>query len=189
MKDPLRIPASPGASGQASATRIVVGVDDSAAGVAALQRAVELARSYRAELVAIRAWALGLPGHGGRRRRRHGRRRVVLVFPGHEQRQVAAELVRRTFGAATGGVPADLAVRVETPEGDPAAVLTGFAARPDDLLVVGTQHNHALKALVHGSVSAYCLKHARCPVVTVESGRHPAMASIRGLFAEQGAGK
>ena len=56
------------------------------------------------------------------------------------------------------------------------AVLTGFAARPDDLLVVGTQHDHALKALVHGSVSAYCLKHARCPVVTVEPGRHPAMA-------------
>jgi nucleotide-binding universal stress UspA family protein len=135
-----------------------------------------MARAHRAALVAVRAWALGLPDHGGRRR--HAHRRVVLVFPGNEQRQVAAELVRRTFGAATGGVPADLAVRIETPEGDPGAVLTGFATDPDDLLVVGSQHhNHALKALMHGSVSAYCLKHSRCPVMTVEPDGRPAVAS------------
>ena len=148
MREPLHIPAQParpGASGQTHWGRIVVGIDGSSAGVAALQRAVEVARAYHAELVAVRAWALGLPDHGGRRRR-NGHRRVVLAFPGNAQRQVAAEVVRRTFGAATGGIPADIAVRIETPEGDPGPVLTGLATNSDDLLVVGTQPDHVLKA-------------------------------------------
>jgi len=89
--------------------------------------------------VAVRAWALGLPEHGGRRHRRDGHHLVVLVFRGAERREAAAQLVRHTFRAATGGVPGDLAVRIETPEGDPGAVLTDIAAKAGDLLVVGAR--------------------------------------------------
>lgn len=151
--------------------RIVVGVDDSPEGVAAMQRAIDLARSYGAQLVAVRAWALGLPEHGGRRHRREGHRLVVLEFPGSEQREAAVELVRRTFRAATDSVPPDLAISIETPEGDPGAVLTSLATSPDDLLVVGTHRDHLLRRLVHGSVSRYCLRHSSCPVVVVEADR------------------
>jgi nucleotide-binding universal stress UspA family protein len=149
--------------------RVIVGIDDSAGGIAALQRGVDLARSYGAELVAVRAWALGLPQHGGRRHRRDGRHLVVLEFPGAEQREAAVELVRRMFRAATDGLPPDLAVSIETPEGDPGTVLTQFATNPDDLLVVGTQRDHFLRRLRHGSVSKYCQRRSSCPVVVVDA--------------------
>ncbi len=171
------IPARRGGSGRSRRGRIIVGIDDSPGGVAAVQRAVGLARASGVPLVAVRAWALGLPGHGGRRHRHPGRRRVVLVFPGDEQRALAEELVRRTFRAAVGGVPADIPVSIETPEGDPGAVLSGFAANPDDLLVVGTQRDHVLKGLLHGSVSGYCLRRASCPVVVAEPDQRPAQVS------------
>ena len=77
-------------------SRVVVGVDDSPGGLAALRWAVELARSANAPLVAVRVWALGLPRHGGLRR--HGGRaagRVVLAFQGTERRQAAVQLTRR----------------------------------------------------------------------------------------------
>ncbi len=151
--------------------RVIVGVDDSPGGVAALQWAVGLARSQETQLVAVRAWALGLPEHGGRRHRRDGRHHVVLVFRGTERREGAAKLVRRTFRAATGGVPHDLAVSIETPEGDPAAVLTDLAAEPGDLLVVGSQRGHVLKRLMHGSVSRYCSRRSSCPVVVILPGQ------------------
>jgi hypothetical protein len=58
------VPASDKTIGQVK--RVFVGVDDSEPGLAVLATATELARSYGARLVAVRAWALGLPPHGGR---------------------------------------------------------------------------------------------------------------------------
>src|SRR5579859_6904140 len=115
--------------------RVVVGIDDSPGGLAALRWAVDLARSTGAPLVAVRVWALGLPRHGGRRRRGDGRRHVVLAFQGAEPRAAAAKLTRRAFHAATGGIPSDLDVRIETPEGNPGPVLTQLALASDDVLV------------------------------------------------------
>ena len=44
--------------------RVVVGVDDSPAGSAALRWAVRFARSRGAQLVAVRVWGLGMRRHG-----------------------------------------------------------------------------------------------------------------------------
>jgi Universal stress protein family len=52
---------------------VVVGVDDSPTGLSALRWAVDRARNGGAQLVAVRSWALGLPRHGGRLRRRPAR--------------------------------------------------------------------------------------------------------------------
>jgi nucleotide-binding universal stress UspA family protein len=136
--------------------RVVVGIDDSPGGLAALRWAVELARSTNAPLVAVRVWALGLPRHGGLRRRGDGRGRVVLAFAGSEPRQAAVRLVREAFRTAVGGVPGDVDVTIETPEGSPGPLLTRLASAPGDVLVVGTTPGHGLKRTVHGSVSAYC---------------------------------
>lgn len=149
-----------------AAGKVVVGVDDSPGGLAALRWAVEFARSGGVPLVAVRAWALGLPRHGGRRGHRH----VVFAFGGAIPRQQAAELTRRAFHGAAGGIPHDLDVVIQTPGGEPGPILADVTSEAGDVLVVGTRGStHSLKRVMRGSVSAYCAEHARCPVVVVST--------------------
>ena len=98
-----------------------------------------------------------------------GKRRspIVLVFAGNEQRQESAEIVRQAFRLAIGGIPRDVALAIESPEGDPGAALADIAIADGDLLVVGTEPRRTARRLVHGSVSRYCTAHAHCPVVIV----------------------
>jgi nucleotide-binding universal stress UspA family protein len=148
--------------------RVVVGIDDSPGGLAALRHAVDMARAGRSQLVAVRSWGLGLPRHGGHRHRRVGTDHGPLVrfFNGTEQRQASAKLIRQAFADAVGGVPKDVTVALKTPEGDPGRVLTEFTGG-GDVLVVGTERRQGMKHMMHGSVSRYCRAHARCPVVIV----------------------
>jgi len=167
--------AAPQLSELTSATRpdgrVIVGIDDSPGGLAALHWAVDWARTRSVRLVAVRTWALGLPRHGGRRR--HVTRvhpHVVMYWNGVEQREASADLVRRSFLAVAGGMPDDVEVSVRTPEGDPGEVLTRIARAGSDLLVLGQNQAHSLRQAMHGSVSVYCCEHARCPVVVVPEG-------------------
>jgi nucleotide-binding universal stress UspA family protein len=150
-----------------AAERIIVGVDDSPAGLAALRWAVHRARSRHCQLVAVRAWALQLPRHGGRWIRDDRHRHVVVSFEGSVPRSVAGAIARRSFKMAYGGIPADVAIRIATPEGDPGVVLTGLARQDGDLLVVGTRQAHPARQARHGSVSGYCARHASCPVALI----------------------
>ncbi len=157
------LPSSPAAGG-----RVVVGIDDSPAGLAALRWAVRAAREAGLQLVAVRSWALGLPRHGGLRRHRalvHPH--VVLYFDGSEQSGASAEIVRKAFRIAAGGVPRDVTVTVRTPEGVPGPALTGIAGSAGDVIVVGDDSRMSLNHLLHGSVSRYCREHAHCPVVVI----------------------
>jgi len=53
-------------------------------------------------------------------------------------------------------------------EGDAGEVLVRLAEDNEfELLVVGTQEHVGFRRAVLGSVSHYCLSHARCPVVAV----------------------
>lgn len=160
--------------------RVIVGVDDSPGGLAALRWATELARSAEMPLIAVRVWALGLPRHGGLRRRGTGRGPVILAFQGAEPRQAAVRLTRRAFRAAAGGVPRDLNVTIETPEGSPGPVLTQFTSASGDVLVVGTTPGHNLKRLVHGSVSAYCSGRLPGQVAVIAAGRPGQPATLPG---------
>src|SRR6266542_2623735 len=45
--------------------------------------------------------------------------------------------------------------------------LVGFAGHEDDLLVVGAGAQGRWRHWWHGSVSGYCVRHARCPVLIV----------------------
>jgi nucleotide-binding universal stress UspA family protein len=165
--------------------RVVVGVDDSPGGLAALRWAVRFARSRGAQLVAVRVWGLGMRRHGGHRGPGSGRGHVVLAFPGAQERKLAANLTKRAFRAA-GGVPDDLDVIVETPEGNPGPVLTEIATGAGDVLVVGSRRGHRLERAVHGSVSAYCARHSRCPVTVVAASRLGTLADR--LATSDGAG-
>jgi nucleotide-binding universal stress UspA family protein len=151
--------------GKAAVRRVFVGVDDSPSGLAALRDAVGLARSRDAQLVAVRAWALGLPRHGGRRMKHLTHPHLVLLFADTQERTRARVLAKAAFHEAVGEVPAG--VQIVSAEGDPAVVLTRLAGRTGDVLVVGSQHRPSARHLVHGSVASYCLRHARCPVRAV----------------------
>src|SRR5690242_19054530 len=90
-------PRTTGPAGPAPRTTgktVVVGVDDSPSGLAALRWAMEFARARRARLVAVRTWALGLPRHGGRRRRGGRRGHVVLTYMGAEPRDAAEHVIK-----------------------------------------------------------------------------------------------
>ena len=154
-----------GQTGPAAGGRVVVGIDDSPAGLAALRWAIGFARSRGARLVAVRAWALGLPRHGGFRHG-GGRGPVVITFRGTEPVHAARSLAWHALRDA-GGATGDLDVTIETPEGSPGPVLTRIASGRDDVLVVGTRPGPSLRRAVHGSVSAYCTTHAHCPVTVV----------------------
>lgn len=150
--------------------RVIVGVDDTPGGVAALRCAVALARARRARLIVVRAWGLGLPRHGGWRHHRNGRGPLAVAYTGTVPRQLARELARRALRSPAGDIPDDLDVEIQTPEGNPGPVLTTIAL-PGDVLVVGTAGRHSLKRVVRGSVSGYCAAHSRCPVAIVAPGQ------------------
>jgi nucleotide-binding universal stress UspA family protein len=156
--------------GQDRQRRIIVGIDDTPSGMAALRWAVDSARNRDAQLVAVRSWELGQPAHGGRHHRHRAGRHVVVYFNGAEQRDASAKLVRDAFQAADGGRPRDLAVVIRTPQADPGEALTGLATGDEDLLVVGHKHVPSWRRARRSSVSRYCCGHARCPVVVVPDG-------------------
>jgi nucleotide-binding universal stress UspA family protein len=167
---------------------VIVGVDDSPGGLAALRRAVDLARSANAPLLAVRVWALGLPRHGGRRRHGDGRGNVVLAFAGAEPRQAASRLIRQAFRTAVGGIPGDVDVTIETPEGNPGPVLTRLVSASAGVLVVGATPGHGLKRAVHGSVSAYCWAHLPgqvCVVTAGQPGQDPGPPALAAAGADR----
>jgi nucleotide-binding universal stress UspA family protein len=147
--------------------RVIVGVDDSAAGLAAIKAAVMLAQGYGARLVAVRAWALGLPRHGGRRRRHVSHPHVILRFSDTEQRAASTVLISSAIKEAVGRLPDGIVMTRATPDADPAVALVALATEPGDVIVVGTGGGHWVRRLIHGSVSRYCVRHARCPVIMV----------------------
>lgn len=153
--------------------RVIVGVDNSESGLAALREAVALATLHGVPLRAVRAWALGLPRHGGRRMKHLVHRHIVLFFSGSQQRAAARALTTAALRTAVGELPAGLSLVIDTPTGDPGLALTDIAGEPGDLLVVGSKSGLTLRTVVHGSVSSYCLRHARCPVVVIRVGSHP----------------
>jgi nucleotide-binding universal stress UspA family protein len=180
MKDPVTAAEEELAAVATPGGRIVVGIDDSPGGLAALRLAVAQARSGNARLVAVRSWALGLPRHGGLRRRRLGpvHPHTLLHWDRTRLSEASRAFVKECFADAVGGMPRGVTLTVKTPEGEPGAVLAGIAAE-GDVIVVGQEPSLTVRRVLHGSVSGYCRKHARCPVVVVpaEEPRADAKAS------------
>src|SRR5580692_1392496 len=121
--------------------QVIVGVDDKAAGLAALRYAVAEARRRGMPLHAVRIQHTVCPGD-------------FLD-------------IDLAFALAFGGYPEDVPVYRELQLG---AAGPGLAARPHnpaDLLVVGTSGRGWWHALWSGSASRVCLRKARCQVLIV----------------------
>ncbi|MFI9011132.1 universal stress protein [Actinosynnema sp. NPDC053489] len=136
------------------AKRIIVGVDNSAAGKAALEWAI---RHTQDGGVVIAASVCGLTTPNGR----------SDVF--HSARL-------RTVDDALEGIGAGAGVRVERSvlDGDPGPALVELAGEADGL-VLGRHGYSRAGVTILGSVIRHCLEHATCPVVVVPA--RPAQAA------------
>ena len=121
--------------------RVVVGVEQSLAGYAALRAAVSLARSRRQPLYAVRGTT------------------TLDAFP--------KQYVDQAFTEAVGGIPFDLDVYTTTMIDSAGSALTRTASDPRDLIVVGNDGRGVLGAFWSGSVGRSLFKHARCQILVV----------------------
>ncbi|MFC1437338.1 universal stress protein [Streptacidiphilus sp. N1-10] len=140
--------------------RVVVGVSGSLSSLAALHRAVAEARRLDAVLVPVLAWH---PVGGELAYRSHPCPPLLTVWE-----QAARKRLHTAFEQCFGGYPAGLRIQpVLVRDEKPGHALVQVADRPDDVLVVSTGRQGRLARLFHGSVSRYCLAHARCAVTAV----------------------
>ena len=154
---PEAIPSPSGRlDGTGSHGRVVVGVDDSPGGRAALRFAAEEAELRKAELHIVCAWSLpgGHTGHG--------------AYPGPLRDAVVedARCTLDTLACEVSGAHPNVAYVLAVGEPPPARALIG-ASQHADLVVVGSRGRGGFAGLLLGSVSAQVVHHAHCPVVVV----------------------
>lgn len=138
--------------------RIVVGIDGSDPGTAALGQAVAEAEGWGAELTAVSAVPLSA-GVG-----------VLAWLPTAIDREevlrdVSEGLNRAVDGALEGH---SLKVARHALDGNPAALLAEFSTAVD-LVVIGTRGRGGFAGLLLGSTSQAVLNHSTCPVMVVPS--------------------
>ena len=149
--------------------RIVVGVDGSRHGNAALRWALDEADARRGEVTAMFSWQvpfLSVPG----------------VFDREELEKAGKDFIIEIVSAVapTPKVP----VRTLVAEGDPAESLITASAGAD-LLVVGIRGRSPFAGLLLGSVSQRCAAGASCPVVLVKQPGEKATATVGGQPARR----
>lgn len=148
---------------ESAKNRIVVGVDGSEPGMAALLWAAGQASALGAQLVVVTAWIHdGMLDDASLTRALEDARKVHL---GELEAQVEKVLGERAPG---------LDLLCKAPDGDPAQVLIE-ESREANMLVVGSHGTGRLHEILVGSVSKACLRHASCPVVVI-----PAPARAKG---------
>lgn len=132
---------------------VVVGVDGSPSGRAALQWARGEVRARRGRIRAIHAWVS-----------LYDYQMDVISPPDQAERRAAAQ---RQLDDTLAEVDLEgIAIEATLVEGDPRHVLVD-EARGADLLVVGSHGHGRVAEMVLGSVSTFCVHHALCPVVVV----------------------
>lgn len=151
---------------QQAAGRVIVGVDDSLAGLRALREATGLARRGGMQLVALRACrpsAVGAdfscwPAAG------------LGTQPPDLGELLAKSFVEHSFREAMGAIPRDVPVEIVVAYQPAPQALTAAAYRDGDLLVIGASQRHPWWPL-RRSVGRYCAAHAQCPVLIIPPHR------------------
>ena len=141
------------------AGRVVVGVDDSAGGRAALAFAAQEAVMRSAELHVICAWSM--PGGHIEHAKVPGPLRDACC---EEAETVLHRLAHEVLSAYPG-----LCYVLAVGEPPPARALVEASDRAD-LVVVGSRGRGGFAGLLLGSVSSQVVHHARCPVAVVRPG-------------------
>ena len=134
---------------------VIVGVDGSPDSLRALRWAQEHARRYEAPLHAVAVYDVPTV---------YGGPYAMAALPDVEAleqqaRTGLAESVREALGD-------DPQVTQVVERGHPAKVLVA-ASEGAEIMVVGSRGHGGFVGLMLGSVSQYCVTHARCPVVVL----------------------
>ena len=154
---PVTAVPAPDDSDGVESGEVLVGLDDSPSGTAALSWAAAWARRSGARLRAVHVlgWPMGY---------------VPKDYAAPEERYLSHQDVDLEYRASISRlfdkIDPEPEWNFEFAEGHPGKVLvqrSGDAA----LLVMGTQEMVGLGRMLMGSVSHHCLSHARCPVVAV----------------------
>ena len=135
---------------------IVVGLDVSLASAAALRWATDYARLTGGTLVAVHAMPVTAALASV----------SVLGMPAPQPADDIDEIYRRDVEELFAAVDPDPDWRLEFYLDDPGPAVVR-AAENAAAIVVGTREHSGLGRLVYGSVSRYCLSHAKVPVVAV----------------------
>jgi nucleotide-binding universal stress UspA family protein len=144
---------------------IVVGVDGSEGGAAALEFAAEEAALRNTPLRIVSAWQVPAAAYGGGG--------APPLDPSTlDAFRVRAEHVAEEATATAKKLQPSLEVEALTAAGQPADALLGQGADAD-LIVVGRRGLGGFRSLLLGSVSQQVVHYATCPVVVVQ---HPAPA-------------
>ena len=151
---------------------VVVGVDGSEHGDAALRRALREASRLGGRLEVVSAWE-----------RRGLTLAEYLDLPLGDEGELEAELDRRARAQVDRVMATEpdhgVDVQVRAHAGRPAEVLLE-AARGADLLVVGHRGRGAFRSVALGSVGLSCVLHAPCPVLVVPVPTTPPTAATAG---------
>jgi nucleotide-binding universal stress UspA family protein len=138
--------------------RIVVGVDGSCSSKAALRWAICQAKLTGASVEAVTAWQYP-PGYG-----------LAPIDAGAvTDMEGEAKATLTEALAEVAGLDPEIPVRPVVTEGHAGEVLLN-AAHSAELLVVGSRGHGAFTSALVGSVSLYCVLHARCPVLVLRDG-------------------
>lgn len=142
--------------------KILVPVDFSAASLAGLEFAADLARTLRASLevlhvVEIATYAPMMGVSVDLRRLREG----------HEQAALA-RLEKLAAALGTRGVRCGAAIKIGIA---PYAIVDEAERSGADLVVMATHGRHGVERLLIGSVAERVVRAAGCPVLTVRAGR------------------
>jgi nucleotide-binding universal stress UspA family protein len=131
---------------------VVVGVDGSEASKDALRWALGYARLAGASVHALTAWQY--PDN-------FAWAALPEVDLEGDTRRALKEAIEELAGSYQ-----EVTVHPEVVEGHPSLVLVR-AAEHASLLVVGSRGHGAFAGMLLGSVSDYCVHHAKCPVVVI----------------------
>jgi nucleotide-binding universal stress UspA family protein len=148
-----------------SASRIVVGIDDTPTARAALRWAAQQARIIGATVRAVHVidWPIGIEAYGS----------VELDEDGHLPEEKVSATYRRGIRRVFEEASPEPGWQLQFAEGETGPVLIAEAADAD-LLVIGTRTTPPdWTGDIAGPVAHHCLSRTTCPVVTVPLERDP----------------
>jgi nucleotide-binding universal stress UspA family protein len=147
--------------------RVIVGIEDSVTGWAALRTAVTLAEQRNAVLHAVRVLPVATDS------------RPTAAAGLREDMIIAAQCrVADAFAHALGAPPRNIPVLVTVVAGPTGPALVQLADRADDLLVLGARRRHRWLGHHPGH---YCCARAACPVLVVPAPEFARTGSTRAL--------